>query len=480
MRNILLVEPAYRSKFPPLGLMKLSQYHKSKGDSVTFIRGLSEEARDQMLWNRIYVSSLFTYNWNITMRTLKFYRYSTKPPASRNLVIGGVMATLMADEINKAVNCRVVKGLLDKKGVIGYGTDDRIDEMLPDYSILDQVDYRYPMANAYIAYTTRGCIRKCSFCAVPRIEPEYKPFHSVVEQVEAIAARYGAKKDLLLMDNNVLASPRLADIVKEIIAAGFGRGAQFKCTGADGRVKSTNRWVDFNQGIDARLLKDESMELLSRTAIRPLRIAFDRIELKDIYSSKVRLAKKYGITHLSNYILYNYEDTPEDFYERLKVNISLNEELGLQIYSFPMRYVSIESKNRLVTTPGNIGRHWNRKYLRAIQAVLIPTRGVVGPKRSYFERAFGKDVGEFRRILLMPEDYIVNRDKRENDGSCLTWWEQLSKLEPSDLSVLLRIVEANVLKSNIISVGLPQAVRRVLDHYLWKGSTERLEQLSLL
>lgn len=73
------------------------------------------------------------------------------------------------------------------------------------------------------------------------------------------------------------------------------------------------------------------MELLSQLALKPLRIAFDNIKFEKLYVEKIRLAHQYGVKHLSNYILFNFDDTPEDFYRRLQINIELNEELNLSI-----------------------------------------------------------------------------------------------------------------------------------------------------
>ena len=60
-RNILLVEPDYKIKFPPLGLMKISAYHKRLGDNVTFVKGIRQSVEYEF-WDRIYVSTLFTYH----------------------------------------------------------------------------------------------------------------------------------------------------------------------------------------------------------------------------------------------------------------------------------------------------------------------------------------------------------------------------------------------------------------------------------
>ena len=115
----------------------------------------------------------------------------------------------------------------------------------------------------------------------------------------------------------------------------------YEKTHKPGRKK---RIIDFNQGIDSRLITDENMKKLAEVNISPLRIAFDHWELKDIYEKAVRTAVRNGITNLSNYLLYNFEDKPEHLYHRLRMNVDLCEELGASIYSFPMKYHPINDK----------------------------------------------------------------------------------------------------------------------------------------
>ena len=69
MRRILLVEPSYKNKYPPLGLMKISTYHKLKGDFVHFVKGCVSETLKQE-WDRVYISTLFTFHWKITVETI--------------------------------------------------------------------------------------------------------------------------------------------------------------------------------------------------------------------------------------------------------------------------------------------------------------------------------------------------------------------------------------------------------------------------
>ncbi len=267
----------------------------------------------------------------------------------------------------------------------------KINRLAPDYKLFEGI-YDYPVNNASIGYMTRGCVRKCPFCAVPKLEPGFIPFIPLKNQIDP------NKKDLMLFDNNVLASPEFPRIIKEIKRYGFYKGAKFR-----GRL----RYVDFNQGVDARLLTEEKMKLLSEIAIKPLRIAFDNIKMKKLYIKKIHLAHKYGIKHLSNYILYNWDDTYKDFYERLRINIKLNKKLGLNIFSFPMRYIPLSSQTRgYVNNP-----HWAKEQLRGIQCILNATHGVVGPKKKFFEKAFGKNADEFKYIIEQPEEHIFYRNK---------------------------------------------------------------------
>jgi hypothetical protein len=100
------------------------------------------------------------------------------------------------------------------------------------------------------------------------------------------------------------------------------------------------RYVDFNQGVDARLFTEEKVQLLSQINVRPLRVAFDDMKTLPAYEKAIRMSEKAGMRDFSNYLLYNFKDKPIDLYNRLKINVNLCEDLGISIYSFPMKYLS--------------------------------------------------------------------------------------------------------------------------------------------
>ena len=417
MADVLLLEPGYANKYPPIGLMKISYFHKYiHHDYVRFAKGRLPDAFNGKKWDRVYVTTLFTFEWPKTKKAIEYALSVVKDPTQ--VYTGGILATLRPELISE--NFPTAKnnpGLLDKKGTLGLEHEECIDRLTLDYGILDDIadEYVYPAHDAYFTYMTRGCGMKCAFCAVQTLEPEYYPYISIADTIRRVDEQFGPKKDLLLMDNNVLKSPKFDEIIDEIKALGFAKGATYINPRTGKRV---HRFVDFNQGLDAFLLTPHKAKRLGELAIRPARIAFDHIEDTEAYRKAIRLCAKSGITHMSNYLLYNgvnftgkghsyHADTPEDLYKRMHISMDLQEELiedtghKVAIFSFPMRYIPLEDLKR-----GFVGTHWNPKYLRALQRMLIPTQGKGVSSRSFFEADFGKTPEEFVRALAMPESHL--------------------------------------------------------------------------
>lgn len=419
-KKILLIEPGYKNKYPPLGLMKIAQYHgpNGKNDHVTFVKGEDPSVLSQA-WDRIYVTTLFSFEYPKISTSIDYALKVANGQADK-VFVGGIAASLMHErflEERRWQGVRFIKGLLTGPPAKALQLDDfseelysddysntAIEDLVPDYSILSQIDYEYPVRDAYFAYTSRGCIRKCQFCGVPKLEGMQRDVESLTAIVTAIDEMYGPKKDLILMDNNVVASPRFKEIIAEIRDLGFVPGA--KLTRPGSRVPVQRR-VDFNQGVDARILCKDPMYLreLATICLKPLRIAFDHLGVRKPYEQAVRYAHEHGLTELSNYMLYNFHDDPADLFERMRLNVTLNEELNIRVWSFPMRFQPTNRPDR-----GHIGEKWSRFELRSMQIILQATHGVVSGEPTFFRRAFGDTVADYETILMMPHDMIFNRD----------------------------------------------------------------------
>ena len=530
--RVLLVEPNYKNKYPPMGLMKISTYHKMLGDEVHFVKGVDPNV-DAAVWDRIYITTLFTFDFSISVETILHYMRLVDDISS--LYVGGIMASLMPENIVEATGIErshILTGLFTDTSVVGDNNDINVDQLPLDYDILEDVNYKYPAGDNYFAYTTRGCPNHCSFCAVPILEPNFHVTNNIVEQIRAIDQKYGPKQHLLLLDNNVLNTPNLESLVDDLCAAGFGRGAKYVDPGTYNivmmryhngdraefldkkmiayldkfkkRIKSPEkldtflqivigaeeaedyagymlehedelspivekyrsktpkaRYLDFNQGVDGRKINDDNMTQLARLAIKPLRIAFDDIKLKDTYCAAVRTAHRHGIKEISNYILFNYKDKPEDLYERLKINIELNRELGIQIFSFPMKYSPINRTDR-----SYIGVNWTKKSIRAISAILQVTKGVVAAGSDFFYKAFGNTLEEYFELLAMPRELIMFRHHFEENGTTASWKKLYQAMSDEQKKELMEFTSHTV--AELKQTPCPEQFREILPYYLIK------------
>ena len=180
---------------------------------------------ENRIYDRVGITTLFTFHWDITIDTINFAKKLCKN--EKEVMIGGVMASILPDRVEEATGIRPYVGTLSTPGQLDPGNDMIIDTLPLDYSILEEIDYVYPANDGYLAYMTRGCVNRCPFCAVPKLEPEYKDYLPIVEQIRYTNEKFGGKKDLLLLDNNVLASCQYNRIIDEIKAAGFTVGSKF-------------------------------------------------------------------------------------------------------------------------------------------------------------------------------------------------------------------------------------------------------------
>lgn len=242
--------------FPNLALMKLSAWHKQRGDEV-------EWWIPMMPYDRVYSSKVFTF--------------TPENPY------------LPADTI---------------KGGTGYGIYDElppeIDELFPDYSI-------YPNCNHAIGFLTRGCIRRCPWCVVPKKEGSIRPYRTWQE------IKRPDSRDIVFMDNNVLACPHGLEQINSM-------------GGVDVRV-------DFNQGLDARLITPDVAKMLSRLKwISFIRMSADTDAMLDVVLTAADRLKTYGMKPWRLFVYVLVQDIPSAERRVLKLR-----ELGAQPFAQPYR-----------------------------------------------------------------------------------------------------------------------------------------------
>jgi hypothetical protein len=363
MKNVLLVEPAYNNPYLPLGLLKISTWHKRKGDTVQLIKDTPHNQTLDLFeqnekcykklkdhYDVIYITSLFTYQAYYVIESIKYYK--EKFPKAR-IKVGGIMATLLPEYIKDKTGIKPHVGLL--RGA---------ENCPPDYSW-------YPNLPYSISYTTRGCPRNCVFCAVKKHEPEFKVKEDWTRDIDI------TKKQIIFWDNNWLASPNFEEDVKKLM--------KFRKIGIT--------QIDFNQGLDCRLFDEDKAKLLSQIKIKPLRFAFDNCSEEGYIQKAIELAQKYGFKDISVYVLYNSKDnydTPEYFYYRI------DEINKLGALTYPMRFRALDNANGQY-----ISSNWDNKLLRAIKLSLMfyYTKGMISRSRIAFKNIYGNNIEEFKNKL---------------------------------------------------------------------------------
>ncbi len=535
MQKILLVEPSYKNKYPPMSLMKLATYHRAKGDIVEFYKGKAPYSKIAEV-DKIYITTLFTFYYDLTVDTINHYS-SFKDKSC--IFIGGIAAMLMPDKFREDTKIdNIITTQLTSSNMLGFNDDVNIDELSLDYDILDDIDYKYPAGDNYFAYTSRGCPRKCKFCGVKVLEPNFITTNNIVSQIQKIDETYGVKRNLLLMDNNILYSDKLKEIVQDILSLGFTKDSRFthpniftvlmnkikkrqalnsditlQLTELDnmlsfmsnrvrnfkfvhkeysdliksikisknflGAVEKNHqnlteifekyrsfsqlpRYVDFNQGIDARLVTNENMKIISQLPIYPFRLAYDSIKETKIYTKSFKIAVKNGITSFSNYILYNWEDTPEDLWNRLHNAAILYNQAGPKVrgFSFPMKYAPIYSTDRTF-----IGKHWNKKYLTSLNIIINVTKGIVAQELDFFYKAFGESTEEFLKILIMPNEFIKFRSFFEYNKLTVFWEKLYNSFDENEKNDILKILGLSIAEQNRLTPKLDSKTSLFISLY---------------
>lgn len=245
--------------YPNLPLMKLSAWHKGKGDRVEWYTPFER-------YDIVYKSKVFHFS----------------------------------PDMNEYINAdKVVKGgtgyALHGAGGETYRKEDdqplpyEVEHSYPDYSLYNITDTAY-------GFLTRGCPRGCDFCVVAKKEGRCS------SKVADLSEFWRGQKNIVLNDPNILACREWEDLLGQL-----------------GESKAT---VDFNQGLDVRLLTEEKCEALAKIRIKEIHFAWDRYEDRDKVLPKLRMYAEISKAkpHSHNaivYVLVNHGTTIEQDLERI-------------------------------------------------------------------------------------------------------------------------------------------------------------------
>lgn len=246
-----------KTGFPNYALMKISAFYKAQGDEVEWWNPMER-------FDKVYSSKVFTFTPEEMM-------------LPENTIKGGT----------------------------GYGLYDKLPFFI---ETCEDIDYSlYPNVKHAIGFLTRGCIRQCPWCVVPKKEGEIMPYMKWTE------IKRPDSREIVFMDNNVLASA-------------FGLSQMIDMINKD-------VLIDFNQGLDARLITGEIAYILSKLKwIRFIRMSCDTDAMLDVVLQAVERLSKYGVKpyRIFTYLLVQDIESAE---HRAKVLRSA----GVDVFAQPYR-----------------------------------------------------------------------------------------------------------------------------------------------
>jgi len=262
--RILLVDidrlKSRRNLFPNLALMKLSAYHKGRGDTVLPLNFLLAEAEV------IYASCMFQENADV-LQTLPLEGVRYGGSGFRNWHV-----VLPSD----------------------------VEHICPDYSLYD--------CKVAMGFTSRGCCRRCPFCIVPEKEGEPKAWASIYEF-------WRGQEKVVLLDPNLLAAPNWRQTLEDLIREGVE--------------------VDFNQGLDIRLVTEEAARLLRKVRYgRYLRFAWDLMQTEAQVRRGLETLRRAGIppSRCMFYMLIGFNTTYEEDLYRVRVLRGMGADVFVMAY----------------------------------------------------------------------------------------------------------------------------------------------------
>jgi hypothetical protein len=275
--------------------MKISTYHKNKGDTVEWWNPLEE-------YNIVYSSKIFTYT-------------PENQYLPQNTVRGGT----------------------------GYNIDIKlpkeIDDLLLDYAIYPQCDYA-------LGFITRGCIRNCKYCVVPRKEGKITPYCEFKNIVRPDTDK------IVLMDNNILA----CDFgIEELV-----------------KIAQSSYKIDINQGLDCRLVTPEIAEIISRLKfIKYIRFACDSFRMVWALTKAIRLLEKYGVPQSRIFVYFLVNDI-QDAISRVE---------------FLREYPKIHLYGQAYRDFGNGGKPVSKEALDFAQRYIFPQSWI---KKDWYDTPIGR------------------------------------------------------------------------------------------
>jgi len=343
--KFLIVEPKVKSKAPNIALMKWCRWCEQNGYEYKYVKGCIKlyqgeyVHKDAFVPDVILISMIFTYYSDRYKKTIDFY--SEKYPSAK-IKVGGVFPTLFPNWFDKWRDIEVHQGMCHDIENIPpkYGIDILYEDQTAIHDSLDTI----------VMYASRGCVNKCAYCAVPRLEGSMKSFKSIKDTLTLAKEDMSNARSIVLYDNNFTEHEYFDQIINELVEA-------------DLPVDIHGLHVDSFDEHKAKQFARLKWQAQSESGTAYLRFSFDKLKYADNIEHALQLTKDYKIkASFFCYMLFNFTDKPEDFWWRIQKTQEIVDKVEKTVFLFPQRYEPFKSLKR----NSYIGKHWNEDLVRGL------------------------------------------------------------------------------------------------------------------
>jgi len=348
--KFLLVEPAVKAIAPNIALMKWARWCELNNHEYQYVRGIVIPDIEPA---KILMSCIFTYDSQLYEQTIKHY-WNLFPNAE--LIVGGVFPSLNPGWFHE------LSRTLNKLIVVNEGICPQIEDLIPKYNVqikLEKSDPKY-RRDTVVLYASRGCVNRCSYCAVPRLEGPMRSFKSIAAMLVAGRNELDSRQ-AVLYDNNFTEHEYFKDIVYELHYHRMSvdiHGLHVESfTKQHAKLLSMLNWIPQNKNGTAYI-----------------RFGFDRKSYRNDIKRALKYVRKYRVkAAFFCYLLFNYKDTPDDFWWRIEESQKIVDKVGKSIFLFPQRYEPFSS----LTRNSYISSNWSKEMVIGLTRLFTQTRGFI-------------------------------------------------------------------------------------------------------
>jgi len=400
----LIVEPKLKSVAPNIALMKWARWCENKGYEYQYIRG---KVIPKITPDVIFMSFIFSYYSKNYEDLIDFYlRYCP----NAKIIIGGVFPTLSPEWFNKPKWMGNPFFQTENRVSLYCGMNPEIEPLAPKYNVeitdeehLSESDRerREQSRKVIVLYSSRGCVNKCGYCAVPKLEGDMKSFKSIQYILDVAKKEVPNANNVVLYDNNFTAHEYWSDICDELIAYDLP--------------------VDIH-GLHVMDFTDEMAKKFSQmkwgsqnTGSTPyLRFSFDKMGYEKYVRRAFEIYSRYDIkANFFLYMLFNYNDTPHDVWKRLVIGQELSTLHQKHIMFFPQRFEPFQALEKYKY----IGKHWTPELASGMRRLSTWLHGflTVSPNGNLFKWIGETEKDFFGHVMRFGTERGYRLVKHEKD-----------------------------------------------------------------